>query len=132
MKAKYIIFSEAGHVESGNSLPVEDQVQFGADEAISRAKYVEACQKCQKHYSTEISAVNASSYLNQDLSGFCWWVILLRLPIDGGPLPAPDLSAVGQKIKTGQELRRLVVEYSTSGFPRDNALNIISDLLGIS
>ena len=132
MNAQYVILSDAGHVETGNNLPVEDQVQFSADEAISRAKYLEACQKCQNHYSTEISAVNASSYLNQDLSGFYWWVILLRLPIDGGPLPAPDLSAVGQKIKTGQELRRLVVEYSTSGFPRDNALNIISDLLGIS
>jgi hypothetical protein len=102
MKAKYIIFSEAGHVESGNSLPVEDQVQFGGDEAISRAKYLEACQKCQKHYSTEISAVNASSYLNQDVSGFYWWVILLRLPADGELLPAPDLSAVGQKIKTAR------------------------------
>ena len=132
MKAKYIIFSEAGHVESGNSLPVEDQVQFGADEAVSREKYLVACQKCQKHYSTEISVVRTNSYLNQDVSGFYWWVILLRLPIDGGFLPPSDLSEVGQKIKARQELGSLVVDYSTSGFPRDNAINTVSALLGIS
>jgi len=132
MKAQYIIFSEAGHVETGNNLPKVDQVQFGADEAISRAKYLEACQKCQKHYSTEISVVRTNSYLNQDVSGFYWWVILLRLPIDGEFFPPSDLSGGGQKIKARQELGSLVVDYSTSGFPLDNAINTVSGLLGIS
>jgi hypothetical protein len=80
VNAGYLIFCDAGHIEVGNELPPERQIIAALNAGVSRDKFGQACEYCEKHHSENIDLVERNPDLEQDTSTFYWWVILLRLP----------------------------------------------------
>ena len=128
MKTQYLIFSDAGHIESGNDLPEERWIIAAPNKPAALETYYEAQDFCENHISEQIAIVKRNPNLIQDVSTFYWWVILLQLP-NQIPYRKETRPEVVAKLfpepedpeKRIKDFRERIISFASHGFDRELA-----------